>query len=383
MWLRVAIKNWRSIESAEVELSPFTIVVGRNSSGKSNFVDALKFMEEVSVDAATAVARRGGIESIRRWSRNKPHDVTLRVRSASSAQDLDTHYAEHEMVLAGAKTSEWRFKRERIELAHAGKPVVEIRRSRDEVEFLTGRRQVLPTAATTSAMLWTRQLVAGPRGRKPVPLPRVLAVRPAPDEMRKPQRATDSPVLEPDGRNVATALERMDPKERELVVTAMQKIVPGLIGIETQRAGRYLTVSFRQRGPADTATTFSASEMSEGALHALAVIVAAQQVTRHDLLIVEEPEGHLHPGAAAVLYDVLVRASRFAAVVVTTHSPELLDHAADADILVCEYTGGVTKIGPLATKQRALVREGLFTVAELMRSDELRRQGAQPRLVAD
>jgi len=43
MWRRVEISNFRSIESASVTLAPFTIVVGRNSSGKSNFADALVF----------------------------------------------------------------------------------------------------------------------------------------------------------------------------------------------------------------------------------------------------------------------------------------------------------------------------------------------------
>ena len=69
--------------------------------------------------------------------------------------------------------------------------------------------------------------------------------------------------------------------------------------------------------------------------------------------------------------------------IVTTHSPELLDRAKDDEILVCEHVDGVTKIGPLAAAQRALVREGLFSVGEIMRSEDLRREGATPRVVAE
>jgi type I restriction enzyme M protein len=61
----------------------------------------------------------------------------------------------------------------------------------------------------------------------------------------------------------------------------------------------------------------------------------------------------------------------------------LLDHAREDEVLVCEYVDGVTRIGPLASAQRNLVRDGLFTVAEIMRSENLRREGAEPRAVAD
>jgi predicted ATP-dependent endonuclease of OLD family len=44
---------------------------------------------------------------------------------------------------------------------------------------------------------------------------------------------------------------------------------------------------------------------------------------------VEEPEAFLHPGAIQVLRDGLMEASRSRQVIVTTHSPDLLD---DPDI---------------------------------------------------
>ncbi|WP_338023558.1 AAA family ATPase [Archangium primigenium] len=56
----MALRNYRSIESAEVELAPFSVLVGPNSSGKSNFVDALVLASELGFDAASAIQRRGG-----------------------------------------------------------------------------------------------------------------------------------------------------------------------------------------------------------------------------------------------------------------------------------------------------------------------------------
>src|SRR3712207_7511297 len=115
--------------------------------------------------------------------------------------------------------------------------------------------------------------------------------------------------------------------------------------------------------------------MSEGAIRALGILVAAQQMSRDELLLLEEPEVSIHPGAAAVLFEFLKQASRRGAVLLTTHSAELLDAAKDEEILVCDYREGVTHIGPMEKEQRRLVKEGLLSAAELMRSEPLRIEG--------
>jgi type I restriction enzyme M protein len=69
-------------------------------------------------------------------------------------------------------------------------------------------------------------------------------------------------------------------------------------------------------------------------------------------------------------------------VLLTTHSADLLDKAKDEEILVCSYREGVTNIGPLARAQRQIVREGLFSLAELMRSEPLRIEGSETPVVA-
>ena len=96
---------------------------------------------------------------------------------------------------------------------------------------------------------------------------------------------------------------------------------------------------------------------------------------RDELLIVEEPEVAIHAGAAQLLFELLKEASEKGAVLITTHSPDLLDHARDEEILVCSYDEGATRIGPLAQRQRNIVREGLFSLAELMRTEPLRIEG--------
>lgn len=360
-------------------LAPFVAVVGQNGSGKSNFADALVFLRDISFDASAAITSRGGITSVRRWSKSKPYDVSIELRVAPTEEDLDEHYVMHSFTIASGNEGAWRFKRECIRYVVEGSGGWSIDRNNNET---TVRGMAVPVGhppETVSAMLFARQLAKLPSAFR-AGLFGVRRYRFNPDGMRQPQLVTESGRLSETGDNLATAVLRL----REApglgftqVLASMKRIIPGLRDIRPIAAGRHQLIEFEQEQASGTAT-FSASEVSEGALRALGVIVAAKQMVKNELLIIEEPEANIHAGAAGLVFDVLKDASRKGAVLITTHSPELLDAARDEDILVCSYRDGVTELGPLDDGQRALVRKGLFSLAELMRSEPLRIQGEQP-----
>src|SRR5262249_20593301 len=43
-WLR--IQNFRSLVNVTVDLDPLTVLIGRSGTGKSNFVDAIRFLRD-------------------------------------------------------------------------------------------------------------------------------------------------------------------------------------------------------------------------------------------------------------------------------------------------------------------------------------------------
>ncbi|MEZ4464859.1 MAG: ATP-binding protein [bacterium] len=122
----------------------------------------------------------------------------------------------------------------------------------------------------------------------------------------------------------------------------------------------------------------SANSMSDGTLRALAVLVALFQ-TRGDgtapvpLVGIEEPESALHPYATSVVLDALIEASRKTQVIVTSHSPDLLDNKRlhDDQILAVESKGGTTTIGAIAEGAREAIRTQLYTPGELHRLHQL------------
>src|SRR5262249_51224335 len=131
----------------------------------------------------------------------------------------------------------------------------------------------------------------------------------SPESMRRLQPATGDPRLDEDGGNVGAAYRGLRAPAKAQILAAMQKIVPGLSGISVEPFDRFPLLKFHQRQPGGHDAKFSATEMSEGALRALGILVAAQQMTPDELLIIEEPEVSIHVGAAQLLFDVLKDAS--------------------------------------------------------------------------
>ena len=383
MWRWIEIRNYRSIEKVSVVLAPFTVVVGPNGSGKSNFADAFVFARDVANDASTAVQNRGGIAGVRRWRPSKPADVTIDVKMAATRLGLATNFVRHSFTLASRREGQWGFKRELIEEEAYGKQMVVMERTRNEGmlggKFAGEFERRLNVSETTSAMLFVRQFV---RVGRISAMRNVRRYRLNPEAMRQPQLATERTRLDESGSNIAVAIRSLrQTTQWASVLLAMRKLVPGLVDIREGALGRYLGVQFFQQQSGGEQAEFAATEMSEGAIRALGILVAAQQMSKGELLILEEPEVSIHPGAAAVLFEFLKRASKRGAVLLTTHSAELLDVAKDEEILVCDYRKGVTQVGPMEQEQRRLVKEGLLSAAELMRSEPLRIEGMPPDVI--
>ena len=66
---RLYLKNWRNFKEQDIRLQPRQFVVGPNASGKSNLLDALRFLRDIAKERGgglqEAVENRGGISKIR------------------------------------------------------------------------------------------------------------------------------------------------------------------------------------------------------------------------------------------------------------------------------------------------------------------------------
>jgi predicted ATPase len=199
--------------------------------------------------------------------------------------------------------------------------------------------------------------------------------------MRSLQDPDPGLVLEGDGRNLASVLreiERADPDGKTRIDEYLRTIVPGVDSASFEPLGPKVTLLFRQNAGQKHPWSFFAENMSDGTLRVLAILVAAYQARRNGerrvpLIGIEEPETAIHPGAAEILAEALVAASQSVQVILTTHSPDLLDYKGfkDDQILAVTNAAGRTAIASMDEASRKAVREGLYSIGDLLRMGQL------------
>ncbi|HPC62145.1 MAG TPA: AAA family ATPase [Verrucomicrobiota bacterium] len=373
---RVVLKNYKSIAACSVPLRSLVFLVGPNGSGKSNFMDALRFVSEaLNTSLDHALRDRGGINEVRRRSSGHPTHFGIRL-DFILPNSTTGHYA----FQIGAKPRGG-FEVQREECRIYGLPddqfyVVESGQVKDS------NPKLLPPATDDRLFLVAASSVPEFRPLYDC-LTRFGFYNLNPDEIRDLQPPDAGQVLLRDGRNLASVLNLISsqsPEAKAKVVELLSKVVPGVVDVSTRHVGKKETLEFRQKvGENKTPWRFLAENMSDGTLRALGVLTALFQsfnggaLKRVPLVGIEEPEVALHPGAAGVLRDGLKAASHHTQVLVTSHSPDLLDDKSisDQNLLAVTNRNGDTLIGPVDAAGRAAIQDQLYTAGELLRLSQL------------
>ena len=367
---RVTLRNYRSIAGCGVALGDLTFLVGQNGAGKSNFLDALRFVgDSLRSSLDHALRERGGVAEVRRRSSGHPNNFSIRVDFVL-ASGVRGHFA---FEIGAQQGGGFVVKHEQCRVGSA-----RYRVSQGIVEEAPG--PISPPASDDRLYLVT---VAGLPEFRPVfdLLSSMGFYNLTPDRIRDLQPPDKGDLLARDGRNLASVLERLQKVDggslKTRIVEYLSRIVPGTVGVTPTHLGHLETLEFLQEVKgAEHPWRFPASNMSDGTLRGLGVLVALFQARGHGtipLIGVEEPESALHPAAAAVLRDALREASRTAQVIVTSHSPELLDdpEIVDVEIYAVENRLGTTHILPIDEAGRTALKNHLFTAGELLRADQL------------
>ena len=373
---RVALRNYKSIAACDVSPANLCFLVGPNGSGKSNFLDALCFVRDSlrhSIDHA--LRDRGGINDVRRRSGGHPTHFGIRVEIA--LEESHGHYA---FTVGAKRPGGYQVLREECLVVprdggdsdHYSVEKGEVRKS----SLLIG-----PVAASDRLYLVN---VSGHESFRRVydALSTLGFYNLNPQEIRQPQPPDPGELLTRDGSNIASVLSNLSvrsPDARERIEDYLSSVVPGIAGVARKMAGPRETLEFRQevRGSKHP-WKFEANNVSDGTLRALGILVAVFQGADNGhgmpgLVGIEEPEVALHPAAAGIVIDSLRDAAEHIQILVTSHSPDLLDddEISVDSILAVRAKHGESRIGPLDDAGRTALKEHMFTAGELLRMDQL------------
>jgi predicted ATPase len=369
------LERFRSIPAETVAFDNPTFLVGRNGSGKSNFKDAIDFLAEAMASPLQAVFdKRGGVGAVRNRTSGKGRPPNLGLGVIFGRLEGNVRRGRYAFEIRARANQGFEVLREQCVTETDSGQVFWFDRYRGVFRSnLAGLKPALEPASLGLPVVGGETSFA--------PIVRTLAgmktyaIEPSRlREMQDPDRGT---ALKSDGSNAASVLQeirRRSPDDAERIGEVLAAIVPHTTLVRPIKHGNKLALEFTQEWGQGKRLKFEAFSMSDGTLRALGLLTAVYQRPRPSLLVIEEPEATIHPGALGAILDLLRHSSRFMQLVVTTHSPDVLDAEwlEDRHFRIVGWQEGATRITPLSAGSREALREHLMSAGELLRSNALR-----------
>ena len=354
---KIELFNWKNFHRCEVGVQERCFVVGANAAGKSNFIDALRFLRDVAKQGGglqTAVRVRGGITKIRCLAAREQSNVKLAIElSESDSRELCWHY-------------ELNFK-------HTGGGIRENQVKIVSEKVFSGREQryVLDRSAETlgedeETLKYT--YLEQPNANKDFRviqqfLQNVEYLNVVPQMVRESASSSYSGDKEDYyGRNFLKRLALLNDNTRrsyfrkineflKLAVPQLEELsfVKDEIGVPHLEA-RY--VHWRTRGSKQQEMQFS-----DGTLRLIGFLFAL--IDSNGVLLLEEPEINLHPGIVAQFPEFIAKIQRVKKggrqVFITTHSYDILSNEgiAPEEVLLLTNSPEGTEVDVLSNVEKA------------------------------
>lgn len=368
---KLQLRNYRSLRHASVDFANPLILVGKNGSGKTNFIDALVFLAEcMNRPLSSVMMKRGNVVGICSQTGYGKHATVMAIRADFRVGKRYGHYA---FELDTSQQNQYKVSREQCVIASKEGSTIWFDRIGDH--FRTNIPRVNPV---TEAQSLTLPIIGGDKELSPI----VKQLAGIQDYAIEPSRARGShpqdsgKTLSRTGENTGSVLlqiKQRNPQDLERVKNLLSGIAPGIVDIDPLTNGTSVFIAFGQENTDGAFMGFADIGMSDGTIRALGLIAAVMQETKPSLLAVEEPEATIHPGALEAVADILYLAVQQTQLVVTTHSPELLDvkWVTPDNLRVVEWEKGATYISKLGNAPIKALQQHLAGAGELLRSNVL------------
>ncbi|GES45087.1 chromosome segregation protein SMC [Rhizobium dioscoreae] len=380
---QVTLRYYKSIGSCMVDLSDLTVLVGPNGSGKSNFVDSLNFVSDaLNSTLDFAIRQRSGLSAVRKRSGGHPTNFAIKLRlTLPSGRN-----AIYSFQVGAAPDGSHKVQKEHLAISEDGLEVTELKYENGKRIFST--EKLSPDSISEDRL--AIQLLSSIHSVREVfdVLSMMHFYNIYPEDFRLPQAHDNGEYLLRTGKNIASVLRNLETHnsyEFNRICEYLKQIVEQLEGISHKNLGPSETIEFLQRVAGQkNAWRFFSSQMSDGTLRSLGILVALFQKTQNAngniILGIEEPEATIHPAACSVITDAIIEASRQKQIIITTHSPELIDHPSVGieNIRIVKSVDGDTTIRPADKASKEVVRKNLMTPGDLLRKNQLEPEVSKP-----
>lgn len=400
----IKVCNFKSFEEVDIELGRFNVLIGENASGKSNFINLLRFLRDIVENGLdNAISMQGGVEYI--WNINIGADENLSVELHIDSKDENFKFAfgkEKDKRLIGISAYEFIYKFS-IEFKKRGYRIAEERLTVkcDFVELEKKEGKIREKEKIGEGEI----ILINDKGRVKYDLkPRDIPIRIEDiiqpfsskkgffeEKLSSKESFLETPIffpplsfricdffsgisiydfdpklsksadlitgkteLEPDGSNLAIVLKNIldDRKKRQRISNLIKDILPFIEDITVEKlADKSLLASLKE--VYSKKKFLPAFLISDGTLNITALIIALY-FEKKPLIIIEEPERNIHPHLISKVIDMMkdVSERQKKQIIVTTHNPEMVRYAGIENILLVHRDDkGFSQISKPAEKE--------------------------------
>jgi predicted ATPase len=387
---KLHLKNFRSIREETITFDNPLFLVGKNASGKSNILDAFDFLSRAMTIPLTEfrTSRGGRLSDYHFFNSDTAYfpdydninddgafSITVefgntqnRTFNASYALSFGFVEASDNHVIYGVITESCRLSFDGHEAWF----------QRNRQGFECSVPGIRPALSTNTLIL---PILGGLQEFEPImsALMKMRVYNIEPSAIRRNEINVSESFLSSDGSNLASILWEADAHNIERIEELFQVVAPELLFATSQRSGegvispqnKMAFTVLRKRG--SRSTLLLDTSISDGTLRALGHIVALMQDPLPSLIAIEEPELFLHIESQALLMDLIELASEKTQIIVSTHSPDLIDvkWLKPENLRVVEMENGETHVSPVSPTAADLIRRGKMYPGKLLRSNAL------------
>ncbi|MEZ4296468.1 MAG: AAA family ATPase [Polyangiaceae bacterium] len=381
MLKRFAAKRYKNVETEGLSFARVTVLVGPNNGGKSNLIEALRFYSDVvhfegEGSAFLGVVEKRGYGEVLRRGVERPGTIELRWEHAIGpdrqvAIDLAFRVAKSEQFPTGFvvtrdslvcwdPSSSCKIERH-IDTSKPGEYVGILRRSQDADEerywaklaqsdfyASANNKAKLPFPERSDGdypILWDRNWASSLHRSShfvgSLLLPQTIAV--------SAKRNLSITHLDDTGAELVNVLNNLERKHNDFLIPYEDRLREALPTLERIRiddvSDQYKSMKLRLDGE-----WFRLDELSEGTLKMLALALLFFTPEKTAFLSIDEPELNLHPAWLRVIGKWMLGATGADQVLVSTHSPELLDaltegfKSGEVALIVCDAKKGFRNV---------------------------------------
>jgi predicted ATPase len=376
---RIHIENFKSFSEIDVELSRFSVVIGSNAAGKSNFISAFRFLRDIARHGLiNAIAMQGGADYIRNTKIGSERDLVvqviyapdpardfldrtsrdglvLEIRSCESSYEFalrfnatgDGFSIVRDRLIIGCEVTSCKNGQNRKDKNQLiGRGSVQVSSEKGEVRYLVDMPPGCPLTENDVIPLFFRGKRLPERALLletfyGYPLPhfekffdRIAVYDIDPKLPKRGVVITGKRELDENAGNLALVVKTIleDPEKKRKFSNLLRDVLPFIEDFSVQKfmdVSLILTMRERYAKSRD----LPASSLSDGTIAIFAMIIALY-FEEKPFIIIEEPVSHIHPFLVARFMRMMKEASEKKQVMITTHSTEVVKYATLDELLL-------------------------------------------------